>query len=121
MDPVMTPELRLAWSIIGRIAEKDYRQYATREEVSKGLTEAGFETLYTGEFLFERSFKDWLDSKIKVPENGNHSFEKYIKDTLRGVVLELFPVHFQEELHLDKNTDDLWFAYNCLEMLAVKL
>jgi SAM-dependent methyltransferase len=124
MDPVMSPDLRLAWSIISRIAEKDYRAYCTPEELYGGLAQAGFDIAYRGEFLFPRRLDDWIKSKInKVDADGREvpdEFVAHVRKTIWDVVHDLFPANLRTELHFDDTTPEGWFAYNCVEVVAIK-
>lgn len=125
MDPVMSPELRLAWSIISRIAEKDYRAYCTVHKLVDGIIDAGFDIGYKGEFLFPRSLHDWINSKIcEKDTSGNEiesDFVKHVRQTIWQIVYNLFPGEFRRELHMSSDTEDGWFAYNCLEIVAYKV
>jgi SAM-dependent methyltransferase len=124
LDPVMSPELRLAWNIISRIAEKDYRGYCTRIELVEGIIDAGFEIQYSGEFLFQRILRDWIDGKIPLLDSNDkiieNEFVKHVRRTIWTTVFDSFTESMQTELHLDKNSKEGFFAYNCMEILSQK-
>lgn len=124
MDPIMSDQLRTAWSIISRIAESDYRDYCTEQELLGGIIGCGFDIRYKGEFLFPRILRDWLNTKINLMDSAgkemNNPFVDHIRKTIWDIVFYLFDEPLQEELHLNKQSTDGWFAYNCIEVVAVK-
>ncbi len=124
MDPVMSPELRLPWNIISRIAEKDYRGYCTPVELINGITDAGFKIRYRGEFLFPRILREWIDGKIRLSgtsdKKDEDDFINHVRRTIWSTVFDSFTEPMQKELHLDKNSEDGLFAYNCMEILSQK-
>lgn len=124
MDPVMSPRLRLVWSVISRIAERDYRAYVTEDELFKALADARLCVQYQGYFLFPRSLNQWIDEKInpKLAEGGDASseFVAHVRHCIRNIVVDLFDDDLKSELHLQSETPEGWFAYNCMEILARK-
>lgn len=117
MDPVMSPNLRLSWSILGRTLEKDYRGYCTPDELINNVEIARFDIQYCGEFLFPRSLRDWIDSKVGEMQSP---LATRLRESAWNVVFDLLPKEMQSELHLDKGSKEGWFAYNCIELLAKK-
>lgn len=124
MDPIMSEQLRMAWSIISRIAESDYRDYCTEKELLGGVIECGFDIRYKGEFLFPRVLQDWINTKINLIDSAGkeviNPFVNHVRKTIWDVVFNLFDEPLQKELHLDKQSTDGWFAYNCIEIVAHK-
>lgn len=124
MDAIMSDQLRMAWSIISRIAEQDYRDYCTEQELLSGVIGSGFDIRYKGEFLFPRVLRDWINTKINLVDAAgkevNNPFVDHVRNTIWNVVFNLFDESMQKELHLDKQSADGWFAYNCVEIVAIK-
>ncbi|MBN2108429.1 MAG: class I SAM-dependent methyltransferase [Deltaproteobacteria bacterium] len=123
MDPVMSPELLLFWNVISRIAETDYQDYCSPEEMMQLILSAGFCVHYRGEFGFPRNMRQWIDSKICAVNSGGEEIDNdlvsHLRKTIWHSVMNLPPA-LQNELHLNRNSKEGWFAYNCFEILAVK-
>ena len=122
MDPVMSPELRLAWSVMSRITERDYKSYVTEEELFGGIKGAGLGLSYVGRFLFPRSLKQLIDERLpEVDANKDNDFVSHVRKSVWESVHQLFSSEMHDELHLSLNSPEGWFAYNCVELIAHKL
>ncbi len=128
MDPVMSPDLRLAWSVLSHITERDYQGYATQDELLGGVTKAGFDLKYLGHFLFPRSLKQLIDERLPLKElkkgqsesdNGN-DFVAHVRRNVWDAVTQVLSDEMRSELHFDLKSPEGWYAYNCLELVALK-
>ena len=124
MDPVMSPSLRFAWSIISKVAEQDYQAYCTREELADFTVRSGFKQISEERFPFKRWMDDWINAKItEVDQRGKEvlgPFAKYVRKTIKTIVTEDFPRELQTELNL-RQEDEKWvFDYDCRELLLTK-
>lgn len=124
MDPVMSPNLRMAWNIISKIAERDYQAYCTCDELENLTVKNGFTRVYEGRFPFIRWLDDWIDSKItERDQNGNEAlgaFAKYVRQKIKSIITEDFSQDFRRELNL-RQRDGKWvFDYDCRELLLIK-
>jgi SAM-dependent methyltransferase len=125
MDPVMSPELRLAWSVMSRITERDYQGYVTEQELLDGIAAAGFDLRYFGQFLFPRSLKQLIDERLPLRTGADEGkdgseFVSHVRRSVWEIVCQAMSEEMRLELHFDGHSSEGWFAYNCVELVACR-
>jgi len=129
MDPIVSEELKIVWTILSRLAESDHYSYATFPEMMKLFSNQGFFIEGISHFLFERKLDDWISKKIvEVDENGKEmtgQFAMYTRSKMKEIIIEFMDQKLRDELHFENRGDavneDWWFYYNCLEIAARKI
>lgn len=109
MDAIFSENGRDIWSAITRMKELDYKSYYTYQELISFLNESGFIIENIFPYKFKRNFNTWAGSA--KDEIKSRLFEAMIKipETLKKEV----------NLILDSNNNLFW-EYNCFEMLSIK-
>ena len=128
MDPIVSEELKIVWTILSRLAESDHHSYATFPEIMGLFFDNGFVIEGMYHFLFERTLDDWIKSKIvEIDSMGNDitgQFAMYARNKMKDIIVDFMDQKLRDELHFENRRSaieqDWWFYYNCLEIAARK-